>query len=63
MTTKLDRVVGSNANLLSTKSHDQSITWPHKAIKQMKNAIKSFSRNLWLLKMTETWIILRSDHV
>ena len=32
MATKIDRVVGSNAGLLSTKSHDLLITWSHKVI-------------------------------
>ena len=42
--TKRDRGVAANAGLLSTKSHNLLITWPHK----MKNVIDSFSRNLWL---------------
>ena len=32
MAKKLDRVVGPNAGLLSTKSHNLLITWSHKVI-------------------------------
>ena len=60
MAKKLDRVVGSNAGLLSTKSHNLLITWSHKVIKQMKNVINSFPRNLWLSNLTEGWLMIRS---
>ena len=54
MATKPDRVVGSNAGLLSTKSHKSNkITWSHKIILQIKNTINSFSRDLWLSNLTE----------
>ena len=60
MTNKLGRVVGSHAGLLSTKSHNLLITWSHKAIYQMQNAINSFSRDLWLSNLTEWWLTIRS---
>ena len=60
MAKKLDRVVGSNAGLLSTKSHNLLITWSHKAIKQMKNVISSFSQVLWLSNLTEGRLMIES---
>ena len=57
MATKLDRVVGSNADLLSTKSYNLLITWSHKVT---KNVINSFSRYLWLSNLTEGWLMIRS---
>ena len=60
MTNKLDRVVGSHAGLLCTKSHNLLITWSHKAIYQMQNVINSFSRDLWLSDLTEWWLTIRS---
>ena len=60
MATKFDRVVGSNAGLLSTKSHNLLITWSHKVIQQIKKAVNSFSRDLWLSNSTEGWRMIRS---
>ena len=60
MAKKLDRMVGSDADLLSTKSHNLLITWSHKVTQQMKNVIKSFSRDLWLSNLTEGWLMIRS---
>ena len=42
MAKKLERVVGSNASLLSTNSYNLLITLSHEVIKQMKNVINSF---------------------
>ena len=36
MAEKLDRVLGSNAGLLSTKSHNLLIKWSHKVKKMLK---------------------------
>ena len=60
MSTTLGRVVGSNAILLSTKSHNLLITWSHKVILQMKNVINSFSLVLWLSNVTEVYLMSRS---
>ena len=60
MAKKLDRVVGSKASLLSTKSHNLLITWSHKVIKRMQNVINSFSRDQWLSNLTEGWLMIRS---
>ena len=49
MTIKLDRVVGSNARLLSIRSHDLLMTWSHKVTWQMKNVLNSLSGDLSLL--------------
>ena len=42
MAAELDRVVGSSADLLTTKSHNLLITWSHKVT---KNVINSLSRD------------------
>ena len=47
MATKLDRVVGYNAGLLSIKSHNLLITWSYKVTWQMKNVIW-LKGDLWL---------------
>ena len=57
-TKKLDKVVSSNAGLLSTKSHNLLITWSHKSHITMKSVINSFSCNLWLSNLAEEWVIL-----
>ena len=65
MPTNLDRVVGSNVSLLLAESHNLLITWSQKVIKQMKEVINSFSRDLWIPKLTEGRLLIRShmsDH-
>ena len=59
MATKVDQVVGSNAGLLSTKSHNLLITWSHKVIKEM-NVTNSFSRDLRLSNLIEGFLMIRS---
>ena len=54
MATKLDRVVGSRAGLLSTNSHNLLIMWSNKVI-------NSFSHDLWLSNMTEGLLVIRSN--
>ena len=56
----IDRMVGSNTGLISTKSHNLLITWSHKVIQQMKNVINSFSHELRLLNLTEGWLMTKS---
>ena len=60
VTNKLDRMVGSNSGLLSTKSYNLLITWSHKVIWQIKNVSNSFSRDMWLSNLTEGWLMIRS---
>ena len=60
MPTNLDRMVGSNVSLLLTESHNLLITWSQKVIKQMKKVINSFSRDLWIPKLTEGRLLIRS---
>ena len=60
MSKKLDRVVDSNAGLLSTKSHNLLITWSYKVIYQMKNVINSFSHDLWLSILKDGWLMIKS---
>ena len=61
MVTKIDRVVGSDAGLLSTKSDNLLITWSHKVIQQTKNVINSFSHDLRLSNLTEGWLMIRGQ--
>ena len=58
---RLDRVLDSNADLLSTKSFNLLITWSHKVIWQIKNAINAINlRFLWQSSLTEGWLMVRS---
>ena len=59
MATKLDRVVGYNAGLLSIKSHNLLITWSYKVTWQMKNVINLLSRDLSLSNLTEGWLMIK----
>ena len=36
------------------------ITWSHKVTWQMKNVFNSLSRDLWLLDLTERWLMIRN---
>ena len=60
MATKLERVVGSNAGLLSIKSYNLLITWPYKVTWQMENVINSLSRDLSLSNLAEGWLMIMS---
>ena len=59
MATKLGRVVGSNAGLLSLRSHNLLITWPYMATWQMKNVVNLLSRDLSLSNLTEGWLMIK----
>ena len=54
-------LVGSNASLLSAKSHNLLLTWSLKVIKQMKNVISLFSRARWLSNLAEGWLMIKSQ--
>ena len=60
MATKLRRVVGSNAGLLSINSRNLLITWSHKISWKMKNVLNSLSRDLSLSNLTEGRLMIRS---
>ena len=59
MATKLGRVVGSNAGLLSLRSHNLLITWPYMATWQMENVVNLLSRDLSLSNLTEGWLMIK----
>ena len=58
MANKLDRVVGSNARLLSIKARNLLITWSYKVTRQ--DVINSLSRDLSLSNFTKLWLMIRS---
>ena len=63
MAKKLDRVVGSNAGLLSTKSHNLLIKWSHSHITNEKRDKFNFT---WLMirsHMSNKKVTYPSDHV
>ena len=58
MATKLDRVVGFNAGLLSTKSRNLLFKCSNKVT---KSVIKSFLHDSRLSNLTEGWLMIRSQ--
>ena len=59
MSTNLDRVVGSNAGLLSINSHNLLITWSYKVTWQIRNVINLLFRDLSLSNLTEGWLMIK----